>query len=58
MNHDCPDVNEEEHANIQPFLHGENVDKQVIWNRLEITIKRMESMGSERSWDNPLVVRL
>lgn len=58
MNHDGPDVNEHEDGNIEPLLHGNNIYKQMVRNRLSITIKRMESMGSERGRDDPLVVGL
>jgi len=58
VNHDRPDVNEHEDGNIEPLLHGNNVYKQMVRNRLSITIKRMESMGSERGRDDPLVVGL
>lgn len=58
MNHDCPDVDKQEHGNIEPLVHGENVNKQVVGYRLQISIQRMESMGSEGGWDDPLVMRL
>lgn len=58
MNHDCPDVDEHENGDIEPLLHGNNVDKQVVWNRLSISIERMESMGSERGRDDPFVMGL
>ena len=58
MNEDRPDVYTNEEGEMEMFLNGEEVGKNVIGEGLEVTVDWMESVCGEGSGDNPLMVWL
>lgn len=58
MNHDGPEVDEDEEEDIGKLLKWEDKRKHVIRKALSETIHGMESVGGKWSWHDPSVVRL
>lgn len=47
VDEDSPDVDENEHGEIEVSLHGEKEDEGVIGRSLRASVKRMEGMRRE-----------
>ena len=58
VDHDGPDVDEGEQTNVCELVEGENEWENVVWHTLRVAVKRVECVGCEWSWHNPLVVWL
>lgn len=58
MNHDGPEIDEDEEDDIGKLLKWEDKRKHVIRKALSETIQWMKSVGGKWSWHNPPVVRL
>ena len=58
VDHDGPQVDENEEEDVGGFLKREEKGKDVVRKALSVTIQRVESVGSKGSGRNPLVVRL
>jgi hypothetical protein len=58
VNEDSPDLNADEKEHVEVLLHGADVDEDMVRKRLNVAVNRVESNGSPRGRNNPLVVRL
>ena len=58
VNHDGPDVDEGEEANVSPLVQWEDEGEDVIRNTLGEAVYGMKGMTSKGGWDNPFVMRL
>ena len=58
VDHDGPDVDEREQANIRQFLQGEYEWEDVVWYALGKAIKWVESVARKRCRHDPFVMRL
>lgn len=58
MDHNRPEVDENEQADVDVLLKREQEREQVVRNRLRESVKRVEGVAGERSGHDPLVVRL
>lgn len=58
VDHDRPQVDENEKSDVGHLLQGEDEGEEVVGNRLSEAIERVESMAGKGSRHDPLVVRL
>lgn len=58
MDHDGPEIDEDEEEDIGKLLKWEHKGKHVIRETLGETIQGMEGVGGVWSWHNPPVMRL
>lgn len=58
VDHNGPDVDEHEEANICDLLEWEDEWEDVVWNRLRKAIEWVEGVRCEWRWHNPFVVWL
>lgn len=58
VNHDCPDVNEGEQADVGELVEREDEWENVVWHTLRVSVQWVESVRREWSWHDPLVVWL
>ena len=57
-NEDGPDIDKGEQSNISQLVKREDEGKDMVWNALRITVKRVECMARVGSWHDPLVMWL
>ena len=58
VNEHRPDVDRDEEDEMEVFLDGEEVGKDVVWQGLEIPVDWVECVGGKRCGYNPFVVWL
>ena len=58
VNENRPYVHADEECEVEVFLNGEDVGKDVVGERLEVTVDWVESVGGEGGGNDPLVVWL
>ena len=58
MDHDCPEVDEDEKENIGELLERENEGEDMVWQALSPAVDRVEGMGSKRTRHDPFVMWL
>ena len=48
----APEVDEHEHAEVQLLMHGEEINEDVIRQRLQVAVKRVERVRRKgrRDW--------
>lgn len=58
VDEDGPDLHQDEHDQVEVPLHGADEDKDVVRQRLDEAVGRVESQSSKGRRHDPLVVRL